>query len=116
MNKIEITEITSEHVAEWMQMQLAKAHERNNYADISVGINATKGEHTKPRFNLYINSSLVSNGQLSIEECFESVDQQIAENTPESRANRLEAQAAGLLTQANKIRAEEAAKNQPELI
>jgi hypothetical protein len=116
MNKIEINEITSAHVAEWMQMQLAKAHEKLAYADLSVSINQQRGYQAAPRFSIYAGEHIKACNLPSMEECFTKIAEVLAGQTPEKKAERLIEQAATLITEANRILEAEAAKNQPELI
>jgi hypothetical protein len=106
MNTIDINEITSAHVAEWMQMQLAKAHEKLAYADVSVSINQQRGFPATPRFGIYGGQHITVADLPSIEECFARIDEILAEQTPAKKAERLQAQAATLITEANRILAE----------
>jgi len=68
-----IEEITSDHINQWMQRQLAKAHERDNYANIDVGISQFKGNPATATFAVWHSADLQSRGRNSIEECFEDL-------------------------------------------
>jgi hypothetical protein len=99
-----------------MQMQLAKAHEKLDYADLSVSINQQRGYQATPRFGIYAGEHIKVWNLPSMEECFTEIAEVLADQTPEKKAERLIEQAATLITEANRILEAEAAKNQPELI
>jgi hypothetical protein len=106
MNTININEITSAHVAEWMQLQLAKAHEKLEYANLTVQIGQFRGYSAAAYFDVYSGLDIKSGNLPSIEECFAKIDEILAEQTPAKKAERLQAQAATLITEANRILAE----------
>ena len=94
--------ITSEDVSAWMQQQLAKAHERNQYATISVEIGQWKGTTTEARFKVWHSSDLQSGSKATIEECFD----EIAGITPAVAAAKKRAEAAKLMEEADKLEQE----------
>lgn len=96
-------EITSEDVAAWMQIQLAKAHERHEYANITVQLNSYKdGGPSRAKFQIYHAPDLQSPLKNSIEECFD----EISGTTPAVTAAKKRAEAAKLMEEADKMEKE----------
>lgn len=95
-------QITSEDVAAWIQIQLAKAHERNNYASINVEISQYKGNDAKTKFNVWHSTEVKSSDRATIEDCFD----EIAGITPAVAAAKKRAEAAKLMEEADKLEKE----------
>lgn len=95
-------EITSEDVAAWMQIQLAKAHKRDKYACITVEICQYKGNEAKAKFSVWHSTEVKSSDKPTIEECFD----EIAGITPAVAAAKKRAKAAKLMEEADKLEQE----------
>jgi hypothetical protein len=89
--------ITTEDVTNWMREQLNKAHEIGDYAAIRVELTQFKTGDSKVRYNIYCSESHVSRDKSTIEECFVELHGQ----TPQTRAEKLRADASELLKQAD---------------
>ena len=104
-----MNQITSEQVAEWMQQQLAKAHELSDYAHVTVEINQYKVTPTAAKFRIFCGKGFETRDHQTIEDCFE----QLAAITPKSQADQLREQAARLLAAADEIEAKASNRIQP---
>ena len=98
-------EITSEDVADWMQIQLAKAHKRHKYANIDISIWQYRGNPTRAAFSVFHSSELQSIDKATIEECFAEIAE-IAGITPAVVAAKKRAEAASLMEEADKLEQE----------
>lgn len=94
--------ITEQQVSEWMQEQLAKAHEMSEYGHVAVSINQMKGHAAIPEFSVYLGRDRSSGNMKSIGECFEAVKA----ITPESIAKTKREQAEKLIAEAIAIESE----------
>jgi len=67
--------ITSQDVAAWMVEQLAKVHELQEYGQVSVEINQSRGEDAAARFSIYCGKDKPeSRNCQSIEDCFAELE------------------------------------------
>ena len=85
-----------------MQIQLAKAHERHEYANIDIGISQYRGNPARAAFSVFHSPELQSIDKATIEECFA----EIAEITPAVVAAKKRAEAAKLMEEADKLEQE----------
>ena len=98
-----MTTITTQDVSNWMREQLAKAHELSNYGSITVTVSQFKDSiagQPSVRYRIYLGDEYgdaVESG--GIEGCFAV----LAKVTPQSRAEKLRADAAELLKQAEEL-------------
>ena len=94
--------ITTEEVSVWMKEQLAKAHKLSNYAQITVSISQEKDYAilAKARYSIYLGEKYGHSVEYrSIEECFAKIA------NPQTRAEKIRADAAKLLKQADELAA-----------
>jgi hypothetical protein len=103
--------ITSKNVSEWMQQQLAKAHEAQDYANITVGISSYREQATSAEFNIYCGQFHKSENHSNIEDCFDD----LAAIPPQKISDFKRDQAVKLLAQADALDAAEAMENQTAL-
>ena len=103
--------ITSKEVSEWMQQQLAKAHEIHDYANITVGISSYREVVASAEFNIYCGQFRKSKNHNNIEKCFDD----LAEIPPQKISDFKRDLAAKLLAEADELDAAEAMKNQTTL-
>ena len=103
--------ITSEQVSEWMQQQLAKAHEIHDYANITVGISSYREQVTSAEFNIYCGQFHKSENHSNIEDCFDDLAAIPLRKISDFKRD----QAAKLLAQADALDAAEAMENQTTL-
>ena len=97
-----MTTITTEDVSNWMREQLTKAHQISDYASVTVQINQYKemADRAKTRFSVYLGEQYGPAIECYLmEDCFV----QAAKKTPQSRAEKLRADAAELLKQAEEL-------------
>jgi len=97
------TEITSEQVAEWMRQQMERAHDGFKYAQISVEMSAFR-ESKNPlvTFRIYVGEGYKTAIGSSIMDCYE----QLAKQSPKSKAQIKREEAAKLLAEAEKLESE----------
>jgi hypothetical protein len=103
--------ITSAQVSEWMQQQLAKAHEIHDYANITVGISSYREQVTSAEFNIYCGQFHKSENHNNIEKCFDDLAA-----IPLRKISAFKRDlAAKLLDEADALDIAEAMENQPIL-
>lgn len=104
-------EITSQDVSAWMREQLAKAHELNDYASLTVRLSAYTGqEHNGPVFSVYLSTGHQWECR-TMEDCFRHLEA----NPPKSQLEIISEEIRDLFAKRDALLAAEAAKNQPVL-
>lgn len=103
--------ITSTEVSNWMREQLAKAHQLNNYASITVRLEGFRDSNTNVEYSIYLGKGREWSGW-SIEECFA----RLKANPPKSELEIISEEIDALIAKRDALIEAANNKNQPALL